>query len=177
MGFFDDLFGQPFGGMLDFNRDGKTDFAESWLGYKIIEDCMKKEKEDDPYSDASFMSTLDDDTDDANGNWQLFADEGDEYGIDPYDFDSEAEYREAVEDAALAKKRKPTKLGELSLMMVLITVTFLLMITIQRRSTLRLWRMLNFQNRQTITAIRILLLCRLTLHLLWITPEKMSLKQ
>lgn len=104
MGFFDDLFGQPFGGMLDFNRDGKTDFAESWLGYKIIEDCMKKEKEDDPYSDASFMSTLDDDTDDANGNWQLFADEGDEYGIDPYDFDSEAEYREAVEDAALAKE-------------------------------------------------------------------------
>lgn len=104
MGFFDDLFGQPFGGMFDFNRDGKTDFAESWLGYKIIEDCMKEEKEDDPYSDASFMSTLDDENYDDDSNWQLFADEGDEYGIDPYDFDSESECREAVEDAALAKE-------------------------------------------------------------------------
>ena len=25
MGFFDDIFGQPFGGMFDFNGDGKTD--------------------------------------------------------------------------------------------------------------------------------------------------------
>ena len=103
MGFFDDLFGQPFGGMFDFNGDGKTDFGESWLGYKIIEDCMKEEKDDDPYSysGSSFASSLDDEDSDGDVDWRLFADEGDEYGVDPYDFDSEAEYREAVEDATL----------------------------------------------------------------------------
>lgn len=90
MGFFDDLFGQPFGGMFDFNGDGKTDFGESWLGYKIIEDCMKEEKDDDPYSysGSSFASSLDDEDSDGDVDWRLFADEGDEYGVDPYDFDT-----------------------------------------------------------------------------------------
>ena len=27
MGFFDDIFGQPFGGMFDMNGDGKTDLG------------------------------------------------------------------------------------------------------------------------------------------------------
>ena len=45
MGFFDDIFGQPFGGMFDFNGDGKTDFGEEWVGYMIINDCMKEEEE------------------------------------------------------------------------------------------------------------------------------------
>lgn len=46
MGFFDDIFGQPFGGMFDFNGDGKTDFGEQWVGHMIINECMKEEKED-----------------------------------------------------------------------------------------------------------------------------------
>lgn len=32
-----------FGGFFDFNGDGKTDIGEEWIGYKIIEDCMKEE--------------------------------------------------------------------------------------------------------------------------------------
>ena len=38
-----------FGGFFDFNGDGKTDIGEEWVGYKIIEDCMK---EDEFSSDA-----------------------------------------------------------------------------------------------------------------------------
>ena len=45
MGFFDDIFGQPFGGMFDMNGDGKTDLGEEWLGYMVINECMKEEKE------------------------------------------------------------------------------------------------------------------------------------
>ena len=33
-----------FGGFFDFNGDGKTDIGEEWVGYKIIEDCMKKDE-------------------------------------------------------------------------------------------------------------------------------------
>lgn len=52
MGFFDDIF--------DFNGDGKTDFLEEWLGYAIINDCMKQEEEE-PYtlSAPAFCSHMD----------------------------------------------------------------------------------------------------------------------
>ena len=33
----------PFGGMFDFNRDGKEDFGELWIAQKIFEDCTKEE--------------------------------------------------------------------------------------------------------------------------------------
>ena len=33
-----------FGGFFDFNGDGKTDIGEEWVGYKIIEDCMKEDE-------------------------------------------------------------------------------------------------------------------------------------
>ncbi len=96
MGFFDDIFGQPFGGMFDFNRDGKTDFAESWLGYKIIEDCMKEEKADDPYSYTapSCVSGVDD--------WRDNAIMAGELGLNPYDYVTEEEYREARNEAIRA---------------------------------------------------------------------------
>ncbi len=35
----DDLWG----GMFDFNGDGKTDIGEEWVGYKIMVDCMKED--------------------------------------------------------------------------------------------------------------------------------------
>lgn len=40
----DDLWG----GMFDFNGDGKTDIGEEWVGYKIMEDCMKEDDQSTP---------------------------------------------------------------------------------------------------------------------------------
>ena len=97
MGFFDDVFGQPFGGMFDMNGDGKTDFGEQWLGYMVINECMKEEKES--YSDSPL--SLDDDF------WELDCEDGSEYGLSPYDFSSKIEYDIALETAkANALERK-----------------------------------------------------------------------
>ena len=97
MGFFDDIFGQPFGGMFDMNGDGKTDFGEQWLGYMVINECMKEEKES--YSDSPL--SLDDDF------WELDCEDGSEYGLSPYDFSSKIEYDIALETAkANALERK-----------------------------------------------------------------------
>ena len=87
MGFFDDIFGQPFGGMFDMNGDGKTDLSEQWLGFMVINECMKEEKES--YSDSAL--SLNDDF------WELDCEDGLEYGLSPYDFSSKIEY-----DIALA---------------------------------------------------------------------------
>lgn len=35
-----------FGGIFDFNRDGKTDFSEKFLGFMIMQDMMNTENED-----------------------------------------------------------------------------------------------------------------------------------
>lgn len=32
----------PFGGMFDFNGDGKEDLCEQWIAMKIFEECTKK---------------------------------------------------------------------------------------------------------------------------------------
>lgn len=34
----------PFGGMFDFNRDGKEDFVELWMAQKFFEACTKKKE-------------------------------------------------------------------------------------------------------------------------------------
>lgn len=111
MGFFDDIFGQPFGGMFDFNGDGKTDFGEQWVGYMIINDCMKEEEQQSSYR-PSFSSysvpsssvragSYEADDPVADDSWRLFCEDGSEYGIDPYDYDSEEEYLDALEEAKL----------------------------------------------------------------------------
>lgn len=117
MGFFDDIFGQPFGGMFDFNGDGKTDFGEEWVGYMIINDCMKEEeKHRSSYSPISFSSGDDDvfDSEDddvidvmdssaaiQDDSWRIYCEDGSDYGLDPDDFDSEEEYLEALAEAKL----------------------------------------------------------------------------
>ncbi len=95
MGFFDDIFGQPFGGMFDFNGDGKTDFGESWIGHMIINDCMKNEEDDSTYSDTSsfFGGTTDD------NDWRLFCEDGSAYGVVPEYYDSQFDYEEALAEA------------------------------------------------------------------------------
>ena len=47
MDFFEEIFGQPFGGAFDFDGDGRTDFAEEWLGHMIINECMQEDEEED----------------------------------------------------------------------------------------------------------------------------------
>ena len=34
-----------FGGMFDFNGDGKTDIGEEWIAFNIFQECMKDENE------------------------------------------------------------------------------------------------------------------------------------
>ncbi len=92
MGFFDDIFGQPFGGMFDMNGDGKTDLGEEWLGYMVINECMK-EDEENSYSGSSFYSNDD--------FWQLDCEDGSAYGLSPYDYESKLEYEAALKFAKI----------------------------------------------------------------------------
>ena len=115
MGFFDDIFGQPFGGMFDMNGDGKTDLGEEWLGYMVIKECMKEEKENsadysfsggsgllyDSLEDDSLDEFVDDEASSVH-DWRLYCEDGSDYGIDPDDYDTEEEYLEALEEAKLA---------------------------------------------------------------------------
>lgn len=113
MGFFDDIFGQPFGGMFDFNGDGKTDFGEEWVGYMIINDCMKEEKTS-YYTGGGSNLLYDSLVDDAfdpiinpsglagSDEWKLTCEDGSDYGIYPDDYETEEEYMEALEEARAA---------------------------------------------------------------------------
>ena len=113
MVFFDDIFGQPFGGMFDFNGDGKTDFGEEWVGYMIINDCMKEEKTSHYTGGGSNLlyDSLDDDAIDpiispsglaGSDEWKLTCEDGSDYGIYPEDYETEEEYMEALEEARAA---------------------------------------------------------------------------
>ena len=40
-----------FGGIFDFNRDGKTDFSEHFLGFMIMQDMMNSEEDDNDFDE------------------------------------------------------------------------------------------------------------------------------
>jgi len=40
-----------FGGIFDFNKDGKTDFSEKFLGFMIMQDMMNTEEEDSDFDE------------------------------------------------------------------------------------------------------------------------------
>ena len=40
-----------FGGIFDFNRDGKTDFSEQFLSFMIMQDMMNTEEKDSDLDD------------------------------------------------------------------------------------------------------------------------------
>lgn len=96
----------PFGGMFDFNRDGREDFGEQWLALKIFEECAKQNNSpsDDSfdvpcsrhYDDAMLYDSFDCDS---SQDWRDFCDDGSDVGLDPYDFESEEEYEEALAEA------------------------------------------------------------------------------
>ncbi len=41
----------PLKSFLDFNKDGKIDIAEEFIGYKIFEDIFKEEDDEDEDDD------------------------------------------------------------------------------------------------------------------------------
>ncbi len=77
-GFLDDLF--------DFNGDGKTDIGEEWVAFKMFEECMKDDSEDDSPSDDPY-------------EWRIFCEDGSQYGVSPYTYETEYEYEEALKKA------------------------------------------------------------------------------
>ena len=104
----------PFGGLFDFNRDGREDFGEQWLAFKIFEECSKQnDSSDDDFfipssrHRATYTDFDEDDesisSDDSGSDnlheWRLFCEDGSDVGVDPEDFDSEEAYEEALADA------------------------------------------------------------------------------
>ena len=78
-----------FGGFFDFDGDGNTDFFETMLGFKILEDITKTTTPRSSYS-SSGVDLYD---------WRDYCEDGSEYGIDPYDYETEEEYEEALKEA------------------------------------------------------------------------------
>lgn len=95
-GFWDN----PFGGLFDFDQDGKEDFAEMGIGFGILEEI---DKEDSPSDDGDIEDDLglDDDpdfrSDDSDDNsWRVFCEDGFEWDVDPEDYETEEEYEKAL---------------------------------------------------------------------------------
>lgn len=97
MGLFDKNDKGLFGGLFDFNGDGKTTWDEEYLAFKIFEECTKEEEND---FDNDFDSDLFDDTDISDKyEWRLYCEDGFEFGVDPEDYETEEEYNEALNEA------------------------------------------------------------------------------
>ena len=97
MGLFDKNDKGLFGGLFDFNGDGKTTWDEEYLAFKIFEECTKEEEND---FDNGFDSDLFDDTDSSDKyEWRLYCEDGFEFGVDPEDYETEEEYEEALNEA------------------------------------------------------------------------------
>lgn len=77
----------PFGGLFDFNRDGKEDLTEQWVAHKIFEECAT--------AAARHSNVLDE----KDTSWRDFCEDGWEYGVAPEDYDTEEEYEDALEEA------------------------------------------------------------------------------
>lgn len=70
--------GGIFGGLFDFNNDGRTDVGEEWIAYQIMQEVMEPQ-DSGPVRD-----------------WRDTCVDGSEYGVYPYEYDTEAEYLEAI---------------------------------------------------------------------------------
>lgn len=63
MGLFDDNNYDFFGGMFDFDGDGKTTWNERFLGFMSFEDFTKEDTFDDDYDSDDFGDMFEDDED------------------------------------------------------------------------------------------------------------------
>lgn len=106
------FFSNPFGGIFDFNHDGRESLGEQWIGFNIFEDCTREENDTswrDYCEDGSDYDIDPEDYEDeydyedaleeAKNAWREDCEDGSEYDLDPDDFDSEDEYLDALEDA------------------------------------------------------------------------------
>lgn len=77
----------PFGGLFDVNGDGKEDFLEQFLGYKMFEDIC--EDGNDSLDDDLLRDDFDEDDIDIDFDDPLRNDYDDscDYGIDSDDYD------------------------------------------------------------------------------------------
>ena len=82
-----------FGNMFDFNGDGDLNFAEQAMEYAFLDDLMKEDKKEE--STGFFGDPLSDDDEDEDWRDKYILGE---LGIDPVFYDTEEEYREAVEE-------------------------------------------------------------------------------
>lgn len=96
-GFWDN----PFGGMFDFNRDGKEDLGEQWIALQIFEECTKEEEQQchDDLSDDMYYSDMDEDNGSVDTSWRDDCEDGSDLGIDPEDYQTEEDYEEALAEA------------------------------------------------------------------------------
>lgn len=88
----------PFGGIFDFNRNGKEEFSELWIAQKVFEDCTKEEGNDFS-DDYIYHSILDEDGPSVDISWRDYCEDGSEFDLDPEDYESEDEYSDALEEA------------------------------------------------------------------------------
>ena len=79
----------PFGGMFDFNRDGKEDFGEQWLAYKIFLECTKEDNDD---ADLNFDD--DDFSPSTTYQWRTRVEVDYSLGVYPEHYETEEEYYE-----------------------------------------------------------------------------------
>lgn len=79
-----------FGGLFDFDGDGRTSMSEAFLAYKIFEECTKDEQ------DEPFDLDVDPDT---GLSWRDFCEDGSQYGLSPYAFETEFDYKKALHHA------------------------------------------------------------------------------
>lgn len=96
MGLFGDDKSDLFGGLFDFNGDGKTTWDEEYIAYRIFEECTM----DDNFSGGSYGS----DYSGSYGNynryeWRDYCEDGTKFGVDPEDYETEEEYNEALKKA------------------------------------------------------------------------------
>ena len=99
-GFLDSIFENPFGGMFDVNGDGMEDFGEQWLGLKTMQ-AIFEDEEKDADSDNDDVDPFDTFADEPDYSWRLYCEDGEDWGIDPEDYETEEEYEEALENAKL----------------------------------------------------------------------------
>lgn len=88
--------GSLFGGLFDFNGDGKTDLGEEFLALKIFENCIK-DNDDTRFSEENDVYA--NPIPSKNYSWRAYCEDGAEFGLFPEDFESEEEYMEALEVA------------------------------------------------------------------------------
>jgi len=70
--------------IFDFNRDGKVDLMEHFFAYETFQSINNK---------VTRSNSNNYDTD-----WRGTCEDGSDYGLDPYDYDTEEEYMDALED-------------------------------------------------------------------------------